>query len=111
MWSAKDIRIELSHDETEGSIGTAIIRTPVGSVKVMAEIELVERRLTLARLHIHGLDVERNVFGGHRLKWLCQAVLEEFDLDELVIMGETRTTGAGPGHRPRPIRFTRTSRS
>ena len=73
-------------------------------------IHLPGRALVLTKLRIHGEDVRRNMFGYRRLRWLAQAVMEVMDVDELRIEGEVRTTGAGPGHRPRALRFARAVR-
>jgi citrate lyase beta subunit len=110
MWRAADIRIEIVGDATDHPIVTATIETPQGTILVMGAAAAIGRALVLTKLHIHGEDVRRNMFGYRRLRWLAQAVMEVMDVDELRIEGEVRTTGAGPGHRPRPLRFARAVR-
>ena len=55
-----------------------------------------------ARLHS---DASPNTFGRNGLKQIAKVAMERMGYDEIIIEGATRTTGANPGHRPRPIRF------
>lgn len=108
MWSKDDIRIVLIDDMTDDPIVTARITTPDGEVIVMAEAEEVGRCLILRNLHIHGENVGPRQFGYQRLRGLVSGVMNTLeDYDEIVVEGAVRTSGAGKGHRPRPIRFTR----
>ncbi|WP_323990518.1 hypothetical protein [Nguyenibacter sp. L1] len=74
---------------------------------MMAEftVDRPGRSIKLIGTHIHGAT--GNAVGFANLKTIAQAVLERMDPDEIVIEGGIRTTGAGPGHVPRPFRFTR----
>jgi hypothetical protein len=110
MWTAKDIRIVLDDDASEDEIVTVLVATPDGTLAIMAEVEWPKRVLTLRHLHIHSEELGPNEFGIKRLRWLGRAALEVLDADEIIVEGEIRTTGAGPGHRPRPLRFTRRGR-
>jgi hypothetical protein len=110
MWSAGQITFEVVVDETDDPVVTFTVVTPAGTLKAMAEPEWVGRRLVLRGFHIHGEDVGPQEFGWRQLRWVADAALKELDLDELVIEGEIRTSGAGPGHRPRPLRFNRALR-
>jgi hypothetical protein len=111
MWTAADIRIELEDQESEGRIFTANFVTPIGTLKVMAEADGTPRYPILRGVHIQGEDVGPHDFGAIQLRWLVHAAMEMMDLDGLVLEGDVRTTGANPGRRPRPLRFTRTNRA
>ncbi len=107
MWTAADIRIELVTDITDDPVVTAEIVTPAGTLRAMAEPERNGRTLILHGYHMHGEDIGPNEFGARQLRWLAQAAMEMFDVDEIRVEGEVRTSGANPGYRPRPLRFTR----
>jgi hypothetical protein len=48
-----------------------------------------------------------NQLGVRGLRHLCLSVMKELDFDAIEIIGARRTTGAGPGRTPRPLRFAR----
>jgi hypothetical protein len=75
-------------------------------VKILAGVRFGDRRLTLYGLHALGDGPNR--LGTATLLRLGRWALEALDLDELRIEGATRTSGARPGHAPRPIVFRRT---
>ncbi|QCO07482.1 hypothetical protein [Azospirillum argentinense] len=111
-WTAADIEVKIHRGLTGDSVVTAEIVTPDGTIWVMAEVIIDENGalgvvMTLKELHIHGEDVGSGEFGTHRLIRLAKAVMEVLDVDETVIDGAVRTTGARPGHRPRTIRIPR----
>src|SRR5690348_9421356 len=106
MWTRDDISILLVDDLTDHPIVTAMITTPGGEVHVMAEAEGVGRCLILRNFHIHGENVRPREFGYARLRGLVSAVIDTLENDdEIIVEGAARTSGAGKGHRPRPIRF------
>lgn len=107
MWGAARIAIVLVADDTDDPVVTAEIVTPAGTLRAMAEPEWVDRLLILHGYHMHGENVGPNEFGWRQLRWLADAVMEILDVDEIRIEGEVRTSGANPGHRPRPLRFAR----
>jgi len=107
MWSASDITILLHDEMTDDPVVTAEIVTPDGVIWVMAEVQIASRAMTLTNLHTHGDDVGGGEFGARNLMRLIQAVMEAIDVDETVVVGAVRTSGANPGRRPRPLRFTR----
>jgi hypothetical protein len=111
MWSAADIVIVLSADDTDDPVVTAEIKTPAGTLRLMAEPEWPGRVLILHGCHMHGEDVGPNAFGWRELRWLAAAAMEVLDVDEIRVEGEVRTSGANPGRRPRPLRFARKIRS
>jgi hypothetical protein len=99
--------IEIIRDQSDENIVVAKIATPVGTILVMAEVDLADRALTLSGLHVQGDDVRANEIGVPGLRRIIQAVMEELGVDEIVIIGSVRTTGANPGRSPRPLRFSR----
>lgn len=54
MWSAADITIIVHNDMTDDPVVTAEIVTPEGTIWVMAEVRIEERRMMLLDLHTHG---------------------------------------------------------
>lgn len=110
MWTADDITIDLVLDESAENIFTGTIATPIGTVKVMAEVSYENSVLALSGLHIHSQSGGANTFGASHLRNLAQAVMETFDVGSLEVAGARRTSGANPGRRPSPLRFTRKPR-
>jgi hypothetical protein len=99
--------IDIIADDREGAIATARIATSVGTIMAMAEVMLEERRLILRGLHVHGEDVGVNELGAAGLRRIVAQVMEDLDVDEIVIEGVVRVSGAGPGRTPRRLRFAR----
>ena len=104
-----DVILSVTIDESEDPVVIVSIEIPEGYLEVMAEIEIdYERRVIIARgLHLHGVDFDANGLGSIRLRQIARAMLEDLDYDECRIEGAIRTTGANPGRRPKPVRFTR----
>jgi hypothetical protein len=67
------------------------------------------RARSLRQLHVQGPGA--NAIGPGNLRSLAEVVMERLDFDALEIEGALRTTGASPGRRPRPLRFTRRPRA
>src|SRR5580704_7782628 len=99
--------IEIIRDQSDETIVVARITTTVGSILVMAEVALAEGVLTLSGVHVQGDDVSANEVGVPGLRRIIQEAMEELGVDEIVIVGSVRTSGANPGRAPRPLRFTR----
>jgi len=99
--------IEIICDQSDENIVVARVATTVGTILVMAEVELTGRSLILSGVHIQGDDVKANEVGFAGLRRIIQEAMEELGVDEIVIIGAVRTTGANPGRAPRPLRFTR----
>ena len=107
MWTLSDIAVDFD-DQTVGRIVTVRIDTPAGLLMIMGEVEVVGRRLIARECHIHAERGGLHAFGWTRLRQVAQLVLELLETyDELVVEGGIRTSGANPGRRPRPLRFTR----
>lgn len=93
---------------TDHPIVTARITTPAGEMTVMAELEEAGRCLILRNFHIHCENVGPRQFGYTLLRGLVSGVMDTLEkYDEIIVLGAVRTSGAGEGHRPRPVRFTR----
>jgi hypothetical protein len=106
-WAITDIRlIELDTDGCDGEIVTANIHTPLGVVSIIGALDIEGRTLFVRNAHIQS-QAGANDFGIAKLRVMAQAELERIDCDEVRIEGAARTTGANPGHRPGPLRFTR----
>jgi len=73
-----------------------------GEIRIMGNIETHEGTITLEQTHIQGQGA-----GTSGLKEMGE-IIREFGrsrgASEVIILGATRTTGARPGHTPRPIR-------
>ena len=100
MWTAADIEIVLDNELSAGSVVTADIRTPEGSLRLITEIERYDHELVLAGLHIQGENLRPNQLGWARLRQIALAVAEIANVDTIVVKGATRTTGAVPGRLP-----------
>jgi hypothetical protein len=99
--------IEIIREQSDENIVVARIATTVGTILVMAEVELTGRSLILSGVHIQGEDVKANEVGVPGLRRIIHEAMEELGIDEIVIIGAVRSTGANPGRAPRPLRFTR----
>jgi hypothetical protein len=104
--------LSITIDVSEGPVVIVSIEIAEGCLEVMAEIETDEKRrvITAKGLHLHGAGFDANGLGPIRLRQIARAMLEELDYDECRIEGGVRTTGANPGRRPKPVRFTRKPR-
>jgi hypothetical protein len=105
MWSIEDIAFEIIDDLTSDPVVTVVVSTPDGTLKFMAEPEQQGSTLILHTTHVQ--DARANAMGHGNLMVLAQALMERMGFDGLVVEGAIRTTGANPGRRPRPLRFTR----
>jgi hypothetical protein len=99
--------IEIIRDQSDENIVVARIATGVGTILVMAEVDLRDGVLTLSGVHVQGDDVKANEIGVAGLRRIVREVMEELGVDEIVIVGSVRTTGANPGRAPRPLGFAR----
>ena len=84
----------MEDETTEHPVVTVIVDTPVGWLSVMAVPIRHGRSLTLLGLHVQSETVARNTIGPGNLAFIVRAFMEVMDLDELVVAGGLRTTGA-----------------
>jgi hypothetical protein len=97
-------RIELV--EQDGSTALLVFTIDDREVRILAEVAYDAHVLTLQRVHIEGASA--NVLGSGGLYRLACAVMKELsDVHQIIVLGAIRTSGARPGHRPRPIVFER----
>jgi hypothetical protein len=105
-WRTAEIGFRLFDDLTSESVVTVEIATPAGVLLAMAEPEERGKALILHGFHMQATRGANSVGPGN-LRLLADIVMERMGYDEIVIEGAVRTSGANPGHRPRPRRFTR----
>ena len=85
-WTADHLSFEIVTDETDDPVVTIAIATPVGVLKVMAE---VEERGTV--LHLNGTHVQAdavNMIGISNLRLIAQVVLERLTAVRLSSYGQ-----------------------
>ncbi len=102
---------QIEEADSEGDIFTITFSTPAGRVWIIGAVELEDlddgrRRIVLRGAHMHSESGARSV-GVSNLRAMAELLLERTHYDEVLIEGGARTTGAYPGHTPRPLRFTR----
>lgn len=104
MWTNAQILVELD-DATEGSIWIVRIVTPAGTIELMGEVTKVGRVLHIDGAHVQGLHP--GALGRAGLNAIGRKLLEEADVEEIIIQGGARTTGARPDRIPPAYRFPR----
>ena len=109
MWVADDISFEIVDDMTDDPVLTLRVLTPAGQLTFMGE-PVIEGRVMVAKA-VHVQDGTPNSVGAGSLLVLARVLMERMELDEFVVEGALRTTGANPGRRPRAFRFSRRVRS
>jgi hypothetical protein len=105
MWRAEDISFDFVDELTSDPVVTVLVSTPGGTLTFMAEPST--QGTTLVLRAVHAQDAHPNAVGAANLRIVARALMERLDIDGLFIEGAVRTSGANPGRRPRPIRFTR----
>lgn len=103
MWPLDQITIEI--EEAEGPEMIVVIGTPVGAMRLMGEVKVVDDVLTIHDAHVDGLFPGALTRAG--LNALGIKILEIANVRSLVLQGGSRTTGRNPGRAPRRIRFPR----
>jgi hypothetical protein len=106
MWRTGDISFEFVDELTLDPVVTVLVSTPGGTLRFMAEPAMRDGT-TLVLRAMHAQDSYPNAVGPANLRVVARALMERLDIDGLIIEGAIRTSGASPGRRPRPIRFTR----
>jgi hypothetical protein len=93
------------YEIAERDVVNVTFRSGERFVECLADAALEGRIAWLSQCHFQGSGA--NTVGIRLLRMLAQIVMERIDVDELRIEGASRTTGAGPGHDPRPLVFRR----
>jgi hypothetical protein len=105
MWRPEDISFDFVDDLTSDPVVTVLVSTPGGTLRFMAEAGM--QGTTLVLRAVHAQDAHPNAVGTANLRVIARALMERLDIDGLIVEGAVRTSGANPGRRPRPVRFTR----
>jgi hypothetical protein len=103
MWTSDQIIVEI--EEAEHPEIVVSVMTPIGVLRLMANVSIIDRVLSMDRAHVEGL--KPGALGRTGLNAIGRKLLELADVDEIVIQGSDRTTGRNTGTIPRPIRFPR----
>jgi hypothetical protein len=74
---------------------------PGGRIEVIAGIRVEDDLLVLEHVHVDGPGI--GSFGPRRLRQLARELGASEGVKRVRIIGARRTTGANPGHAPRPI--------
>lgn len=106
-WRVEDIAIAIVDEVSEGEVVTISVAVSGVTLFIMGEIVEDGERLVVRGAHVSSRDVNPNGVGAANLRRIARAVMEVGDYDEITVEGAPRTTGARPGHRPRPLRFAR----
>ena len=109
VWHAADLRFELLDDLTFDPVATILVTTPAGPLRIMGEPAVDGSTLVVRGLHVQG--GEPNTVGAANLLLLAALLMEGLGFDAIIVEGEVRTSGAGPGRRPKPLRFARKVRA
>jgi hypothetical protein len=103
------VEVFLVDTETDHPIITLELVLPDGVALIMAEV-VQDGHAGLARgLHVsvQSGSLRPNAVGFTRIRRLVLQLMEMLGYDILVVEGGIRAGGAGPNHRPRPLRFAR----
>jgi hypothetical protein len=99
----RDITLRVTFDEHD----LVTIEVGIGNlaITILAEALLGSRELVMRRTHFDGPGP--NTLGIATLREIANRIAEIADVETVVVEGAIRTTGAAPGHQPRPLRFAR----
>ncbi|GAV35461.1 hypothetical protein ROTAS13_03137 [Roseomonas sp. TAS13] len=108
VWQPHEITFEWIPDLTAHPFVTIIAHTPIGDLYLMGDYEEDGHKVTMRGCHINGgPGVHSKSVGQANLRAVAQKALYMLGRYELEIHGSTRTSGARPGHVPKPFRFRR----
>ena len=102
IWTSAEISVELD-DASEGSVWIVRIDTPAGAIELIGEVIKVGRVLHVDHAHVQGLNP--GALGRAGLNAIGRKLVEEADVDEIIVQGGARTTGARPNRVPPAFRF------
>lgn len=87
--------VDLRITQVDVDVMLGVLVLDSGRVEFATNFVIIGRRIELSRLHLHGAGP--NVLGPSAVRQALQAVMVSFDVDEIVIEGGTRVTGAATG--------------
>lgn len=89
--------------ETDGEIVELVATTENGEIRVITAMSKEGDALVLRGLHIDGPGA--GAVGRLGLRALATELAKQQGASRVIVHGGRRTTGANPGHIPRPITF------
>jgi hypothetical protein len=101
------MEVRLVDDGSTEDIVTIRIVGPGLDLMIMGEIEEIGGILVARRVHIGATPGGANSLGLRRFREIAGLLMDLGGYDAILVEGHTRTTGANPGRRPRPLRFSR----
>jgi hypothetical protein len=106
-WQRSEISFRLVDEVTAQSVATIAVDVSGGVISIMGEPRAEGRTLVVSGVHVSAQGIVPNDVGLRNSRLIAQIVMETMDYDRMIVEGAVRSTGANPGHRPRPLRFTR----
>ncbi len=89
--------------ERDGNVVRIVGRGPKGSIEVITSMRREGNRIILSGTHIDGPGAGK--LGIRELGEFARQFARQEGVEEIVVEGAKRTTGARPGHVPRPFIF------
>ena len=87
--------------EKDGDVHEFSVKLAKGELIVITRVEVDDDVLTLRDLHVDGAGPGTS--SAYELRQVIRAFGQSFGTSTVVVHGFARTTGANPGHIPRPI--------
>lgn len=84
--------------EEDENVIHAIVQTPIGEVTLMANVIRDPHRLVLNQIHVEGKGLTRAI-----IKRAAKELGLAEGVEDVVLHGGVRTSGANPGSTPKPI--------
>jgi hypothetical protein len=106
MWALENLTVEIDDELSIGSIVTVRIGTPAGIIQIMGQVMRCDDQV----LQIDGANIDgavANACGVRGLRAIGQKLMETADVQEIIVQGSARTSGANKGHIPRPFSLKR----
>jgi hypothetical protein len=86
-WTADQLEwIGVVDTDSQGDLLTIEIGTPMGTISIMGEVDIVDRVVVIKGAHIQG-EGGPNSLGIRNLRTLARFVLERIECDEAVVEG------------------------
>jgi len=84
--------------EEDGNVLHAVIQTAEDPVTVMANVIREPTRLVLDKVHVEGEGLTRAI-----IRKAANELGTKHGTEEVLLLGGVRTSGANPGHVPKPM--------